>query len=137
MLMTLGPVAFDLRVGLDEVQKMGKSAFAKHDIVNGSPVYEAMGEDEGSFTIGGVVHPEHFGGLSRLSAIEAARVAQIPLPFIRGDFTPLGWVGIQEFSESSKSINFYGIGREIEFTVKLIRTGSPAPSMAASILRLF
>jgi phage protein U len=137
MLMCLGPVLFDLRVGPDVIDKMGKSAFAKHEIVNGNPVYESMGEDEGSFKISGVVHPEHFGGLSRLSAIEAARVSQLPLPFMRGDFTPLGWVLILQFSESSKSLNYYGIGREIEFSAELIRTGSPSGSLAASILRLF
>lgn len=137
MLMSLGPVIFDLLVGLDAVEKMGKSAFAKHEVINGSPVYEAMGEDEGSFSIKGIVHPEHFGGLSRLSSIEAARATQIPLPFMRGDFTPLGWVLIQEFSESSKSINYYGIGREIEFSATLIRTGTPGASLAPSILRLF
>ncbi|MBF6992725.1 phage tail protein, partial [Cupriavidus sp. IK-TO18] len=70
-------------------------------------------------------------------ALEAARAAKIPLPLMRGDFIPLGWVLIQGLAEKSAYLDHHGVGREIRFTVNLLRVGSPSAGMAASILRLF
>ncbi len=136
-LMSLGPVIFDLVTNLTEHNRKAASSFAKHEVVGTSPVYESMGEDEGSFTLTGVIHPAHFGGLGTLGTLEAARLAAIPLPLMRGDFTPLGWVLIQNLTEQSGYLDDKGIGREVQFTVELLRVGSPGVDMASSILRLF
>lgn len=135
--MALGPVVFDLATNLTDTEGEAASAFAKHDVIGGGPVYEAMGDDEASFTLSGVIHPEHFGGLSSIALIEAARAASLPLPLMRGDFTPLGWVLIQSFSHQQGMLNPRGVGREITFTISLIRVGNPGAGMAQSILRLF
>jgi phage protein U len=135
--MSLGPVVFNLVSNLTAHEKEQSSAFAKHEVVGSAPVYEAMGDGEGSFSLSGVIHPEHFGGMGTLSTLEAARAAEIPLPLMRGDFTPLGWVLIDKLKEESSYLNGVGIGREIRFTVSLIRVGTPDFGMASSILRLF
>ncbi len=136
-LMALGPVVFDLATNLTDTETEAASAFAKHDVIAGAPVYEAMGDDEASITLTGVIHPEHFGGLGSLDIIEAARAAQLPLPLMRGDFTPLGWVLIESFSHSGAFLNPRGVGREVSFTISLIRVGNPGIGMAQAIMRLF
>lgn len=136
-LMSLGPVVFDLVTNLTETESKTASSFAKHEVVGVAPVYESMGDDESSFTLTGVIHPEHFGGLGTLATLEAARAASIPLPLMRGDFTPLGWVLIQGITNQSGYLDHKGVGREVQFTVELIRVGSPGIDMASSILRLF
>lgn len=136
-LMSLGPVVFDLVANLIGTEGETASSFAKHEVVGGAPVYEAMGDDEASFTLSGVIHPEHFGGLGTLATLEAARAQQVPLPLMRGDFVPLGWVLIESLSEEHGYLDHRGVGREVQFTVTLIRVGNPGVGMAASILRLF
>ncbi|TIS37493.1 phage tail protein [Mesorhizobium sp.] len=136
-LMSLGPVVFDLVVNLTETEGKTASAFAKHEVIGAAPVYESMGDDESTFTLTGVLHPEHFGGLGTLATLEAARTAGIPLPLMRGDFTPLGWVLIQTISQQNGFLNAQGVGREVQFTIELTRVGSPGADMASSILRLF
>lgn len=137
MLMCLGPVVFDLITNLDQVESEAEASFALHEVVHAAPVYEAMGDNETTFTLSGTIHPEHFGVKGDLAALEAARVAQIPLPLIRGDFVPLGWVVIRKLQRSDANLNPFGVGREISFTVSLSKVGSPAMGLASSILRLF
>jgi len=137
MLMSLGPVVFDLVTNLDETEADTKSSFARHDVIGASPVYEEMGDDESGFTLSGTVHPLHFGGLSSLDVLETARSAKIPLPLMRGDFVPLGWVIIDRVKVGASLLNHQGIGRELRFSVDLIRTGNPGVGAAGAILRLF
>ena len=136
-LMSLGPVVFDLVFNLTGHDGKTASAFAKHEVLGSSPIYEGTGEDEGTCTLSGVIHPAHFGGLGTLSVLEAARQAAVPLPLMRGDFTPLGWVLIQNLTQKNDYIDEKGVGREIQFTVELLRVGTPDVGMASSILRLF
>lgn len=135
--MSLGPVVFDLVSNLTSHSREASSGFAKHEVMGSAPIYESVGDGESGFTLTGILHPEHFGGLASLTVLEAARVAQIPLPLMRGDFTPLGWVLIDKINEDSDYLNAKGIGREIRFTVNLIRVGTPGSNLASSILRLF
>ncbi|RWM29394.1 phage tail protein [Mesorhizobium sp.] len=136
-LMSLGPVVFDLVANLTQHENKAASAFAKHEVIGTSPIYESTGDDESPFTLKGVIHPAHFGGMGTLATLEAARQAAVPLPLMRGDFTPLGWVLIQNVTQTNDYLDPQGIGREIEFTVELLRVGSPGVGMASSILRLF
>lgn len=137
MLMVLGPVVFDLVANLSETDLDVQAAFAKHDVVDADPTYEAVGGDGSTVTLAGVIHPEHFGLNGALAKLEAAQAAQTPLPLMRGTFEPLGWVVIQKLNRKDTSLDGFGRGREINFTVSLLRVGTPAAAMAPSILRLF
>lgn len=137
MLMSLGPIVFDLVTNIDETETRQRSSFARHDVVDAGPVYEATGDDEGTIRLSGTIHPTHFGGLASLDVLEAARASKIPLPLMRGDFSPLGWVVIDGVESNATLLTHQGIGREIRFTVDLIRTSNPGIGAAASILRLF
>lgn len=137
MLMALGPVVFDYVSNITETNQESGAAFARHDVVGGSPIYEAVGADEATFTLSGIIHPEHFGVNGALARLESAEAAQTPLPLMRGDFRPVGWVVISKLQRADRSLNQFGVGREIDFTVSLIRIGSPSMSLAPSILGLF
>lgn len=135
--MVLGPVVFDLISNLTETENEGSSAFAKHEIVQGSPIYEAMGEDESTFDLEGVIHPE-LGVNGALAALEDARKRQLPLPMMRGDFRPLGWFIIRKLKRKDGWLGPTGVGREIRFSVSLIKTERPSGGgIAREIVGIF
>lgn len=136
-LMSLGPIVFDLVSNIQEVETDSEAVFAVHEVVNSAPVYEGMGEGEVRITLDGVIHPEHWGGLGTLAAIDAARAGQIPLPLMRGNFIPIGWVIVEGFNASEAHLNHRGLGREIKFSVDLLKVGSPGFGMIGKILSFF
>lgn len=138
MLMSLGPVVFDALVtNLAETDIETDSSYAKHDVVGADPIFEAMGGDGGVIELAGVIHPEVFGVNGALAKLEMAEAAQLPLPLMRGTLEPLGWVAIQKLKRSDRSLSQYGYGREIHFTVSLLRVGTPAATLAPAIIGLF
>lgn len=137
MLMALGPVAFDLVTNLDNARFNTKSAYARHDVVQAAPIWEAMGDDEACFDLSGVIHPEALGVTGALAALERARANEVPLPLIRGDGTPLGFVIIMELEHDHKYLNDQGIGKEIHFSVTLMKANDVGLTQAPDILRLF
>jgi len=138
MLMCLGPVVFDPIISnLEETDLEIESSFAKHEVVGGDPIYEAMGGDGATIELSGVIHPEVWGVNGALAKLEAAEAAQLPLPLLRGTLEPLGWVVIQKLKRGDRTLSRFGYGREITFSVSLIRVGSPAASLASAIIGLF
>ena len=138
MLACLGPVVFNLVNDLQSIEEETNSSFAQHEVMGAPIVYEDTGEGEGTITLTGILHPYFFGGLKALAALEAARSAKIPLPLMRGDFAPIGWVLIKTISRKDGELDAReGIGHEIEYTLSLLKVGTPAVSGAASILRIF
>lgn len=135
-LMILGPVVFDLRNNITGRNKNARMSFAKHDVIGGAPVYEAMGADETTATLECILHPFHFGGLGRLEALQLAMQAQTPLSLMRGDGVPLGWHIINEIDEKHGDIFLGGVGQEVSFNMKLTRVDTPISSMVTSIVSL-
>jgi phage protein U len=137
-LASLGPVVFDIATDLAGYEETSASEFAKHRVLGAAPVYEFIGEDEGTFSLSGTMLPYLFGGLTGLAKLEACRVARVPLPLMRGDFTPLGWVIISSITKKSSELEpTDGVGQEISYDLKLIKVGNPGLSAAADILRIF
>lgn len=137
-LMVLGPVVFDIRNDLQRHVEESSSAFARHNVLGSSPIYEVVGEDEGTFTLSGMMLPYILGGLDGLARLELSRLSKVPLPLMRGDFVPLGWVLIQSISKTHQELEpTEGVGQEISYDVKLIKVGNPGLSAAADILRVF
>ncbi len=135
--MCLGPVAFTLVTNLQEYQTSAEAAFAKHDVVKAAPIYEAMGDEETTITFQGVVHPHITGVDGGLAAIERARVDQTPLPLMRGDHTPMGWVVILKFERTDSTLEETGRALEIKFNVTLAKVASVGSRERESVLRLF
>lgn len=139
MLACLGPVVFDIVNDLQGIDDSSESSFARHDIMGSDIVYEPTGEQEGTFTLKGKLHPNFFdGALIGLSALEQARRAKVPLPLMGGDFVPRGWVLILSINRSDTELDaMSGVGNEVDYTVKLLKVGSPGSGMAEVILRIF
>lgn len=137
-LMSLGPVVFDHVVtNLTGVEKSSSVTFAQHDVIGAEPILEATGGEGAEYTLTGIIHPEVFGVNGSLAALETAMAEQLPLPLMRGDYTPLGWHVITKLTRSDASLNEIGFGREITFTVTLRSVGSPDSGLAQAILGLF
>jgi phage protein U len=135
MIAALGPVVFTLVTGLERIQYGQESGFAKHDVVGAAPIYEDVGEGERSIILDGCIYPEAVGTDGGYSRLEAARQSKVPLPLLLGDLTAVGWVLIDEIKRTDENLGFAGVGREIKFTVSLLRVGRPAIGSAISILR--
>jgi phage protein U len=136
-IMALGPVVFTLVSNLHETEFAHDSDYAVHQVVGGSPIYEAMGAGESPFTLSGTIHPEVFGVDGALAAMEAAEAQQLPLPLMRGDYYPLGFVIILRLKHRHQNLNPGGLGREIDFSVDLKKVGTPSLSIATQVLGLF
>ncbi|WEJ60418.1 phage tail protein [Devosia sp. FJ2-5-3] len=136
--MRLGPVEFDLAVNPQEVTRKTQTPYAVHPVVGARPIREFTGEGDGTFSITGVVFPHHFGGgRLGLAALEIARQAHTPVPFMRGNLVPLGWVLIEALEISDSEIGQFGIGTEVGFTATLVLTDRPTVALAPAILSLF
>lgn len=136
-LMMLGPVQFDLKLNPQSVSQKSETPFAVHEVVGAAPLREFMGEGDTTFTIEGLVFPHHFGGREGLALLELARRAHTPVPFVRGNLVPFGWVVIEQLSIEDQDIGQFGVGMEIGFTASLVAVGSPASGMAGAVLSLF
>lgn len=136
-LMALGPVIFDMQLNPQSLSRQSETPFAKHEVVGRTPLREFMGDGDTTFDISGVVYPHHFGGLGGLAALEAARVAHTPLPFMRGTLSPLGWVVIEKLTVEDSEIGQFGVGMEVKFNASLVRVDNPGSSSAGAILSLF
>lgn len=135
-LMMLGPVSFDMKLNPQKLSRSSEASFAVHDVVGAAPVREDMGEGDTTYEITGVIYPHHFGGLEGLAALDAARKARIPLPYMRGTLSPVGWVVIEKLTVDEEEIGQFGVGMEINFTASLAAVETPSPGMAGSILSL-
>lgn len=138
MLVALGPVLFDIRLDLQQLEQVWNTGYAKHDVMGAAPTYEFVGEEEGTITLTGELHPYVFGGLNGLAAIEAARLSRIPLPLLRGDGLVMGFVIIKSITRTDTMLDARdGIGNEISYSVSLLKSDSPGLGGAETLLRLF
>lgn len=136
MNMLLGPTTFNLVTNLQEIETASEARFAEHSILGGPVVFEAVGQGKSEFSLGGVIFPERLGTDGGITKLKAAQGLQLPLPLMRGDFMPLGWVIIRSISSQEQRLNASGMGKKITFNAKLNFTGSPRGiSMAQQIIR--
>lgn len=143
MLACLGGVIFDVITDLQSIDTETSSSIAQHDVIGSGPVYEITGDEEATISLRGVLHPAFMAeaaganALIGVNALELARTAKIPLPLLRGNFVPEGWVIIKSISRSDSDLDASGVGTQVEYQIKLLKVGTPTASAAASILRLF
>lgn len=135
MLASLGATVFELYpLNLHETSRETGGDFAEKSVMGRRPPVEWVGEASESWSIQGRLYPHKFGGLSNLEGLHQQRRAGKPLPFMRGDGTPLGWVVIEKISERSSYIDAHGLGRVIEITVSVKRSDPPAATSIFSII---
>lgn len=136
-LMALGPVQFDAVLNPQKTSKESESSFAVHEPIGAMPIREDTGEKDTTFEIQGVIWPHHFGGLGSLALLEKVRLAKIPIPYMRGSLTPMGWVLILKLKVDDEELDGAGIGAQINFTVSLVLADRPSAGLSSQILSLF
>ncbi|RRY08791.1 phage tail protein [Brucella anthropi] len=135
MLAALGSTLFEVSpLNFHETSHETGGDFAEKSVMGRRPTLEWVGESSENWTIQGRLFPHKFGGLSNLEGLHQQRRAGKPLPYMRGDGTPLGWVVIEKISEQSSYIDAKGLGRVIEFTVSVKRSDPPAKTGIFSIM---
>lgn len=139
MLAVLGTVPFNLRNDLQSISSEETSSFAVHEVMGTAPIYEDTGDEESTVVLKATLYPHFFpGSLGSLSVLKQARRQKLPLPLMRGDFTPMGWFLIKSISDDAADLDAGdGVGHTHEYTINLVRVGTPDASLASSIMRLF
>jgi phage protein U len=132
MLAQIGGVQFEVApFNIHESEHEAGASFASHDVVGRMPSLEFMGEAPESWTVRGRMFPKRFAdlgvgsGLDQMSVMQAMRRGGSAQFYMRGDGTPLGWVVIESITERSSLLSSDGVGRVIEFEVKLKRSDGP------------
>lgn len=139
MLYLLGGVAFEVfPTNLDAAHRERGQDWAVKHIVGGEKPREAMGVADAVVTLSGKLIPHMFGpgGLEALAAMAEGGAPQM---LIRGDGMVLGWHCIEKVTEKHSHLDAAGVGRVIEFDVKLVRspTGASASAMMTLLQGLF
>jgi phage protein U len=137
--MVLGPVQFQVIPFNTHAYGHGHEAgFAEKPVLGVRPPLEYVGEGPESWTIKGKIYPGKFGGMDELKLLYDARLSGRPQYLMRGDGVLMGWVVILSVSENSTYLDKDGVGKVIEFDIKVKRTDKPsAGQYFASLVDLF
>lgn len=133
MLAQIGQIQFEVApFNMHETSHEAGASFASHEVVGAMPPLEFVGEAAESWTVRGRLFPLRFSqlgvgsGTSQLGSMHAMRAGGSAQFFMRGDGVPMGWVVIESISETSTYIGADGVGKVIEFEVKLKRSQGPS-----------
>jgi phage protein U len=138
MLMSLGPIVFDLSVNIDGYDIESEEDFARKDIVGARRPYEHVGAGDERLTLRGKLFPEKLGGAGAVDAILALKSTGTPQPVVRGDGKYLGWFVITRLSVQNDNLAADGAPRMIAFDATLDRTDPPSAASAfGSLVKLF
>ncbi|MCZ8098836.1 MAG: phage tail protein [Burkholderiales bacterium] len=141
MLYMLGPVAFEIApFNVTGGKFKGDFDFAEHKVLGSEPLYENMGGGSRTRSIKGVTFPNSAnfeGGMAIVDVVEGMRRAGVPYHLFRGDFTPLGWFLITEFSADEDMLNFNGVPGELKFDLSLTQCDAPSVNDFVSIIAGF
>ncbi|MFN3892011.1 MAG: phage tail protein [Beijerinckiaceae bacterium] len=122
------------------VEKMGRennSEYAEYKVVGAEPKYEFMGDAGRKITLSGKIFPFALGGYSALSILEGMRQSGVPTMLVRGDGGFFAWVIIESVKEEHKSLNYLGVGQEVEHEITLLRADPPIAAGLGSFLSIF
>ena len=133
MLAQIGAVQFEVApFNMHELAHEAGASFASHEVVGAMPPLEFVGEAAESWTVKGRLFPHRYSqlgvgsGLTEMDAMHGMRRSGGAQFYMRGDGVPMGWVVIENISETSTYIAADGVGKVIEFEVKLKRSQGPS-----------
>ena len=113
--------------------------FAAKDIVGAAKPREFTGEADTELSFSGKLFPHRLGGLDELDLAESMSKSGDPQMVVRGDGRVFGWYFIEKLKQKHETLNTLGIGREISYDIKMIKSpnAASAQSMLATIFGLF
>ena len=133
MLCQIGQIQFEVApFNMHETTHEAGASFAAHEVVGAMPPLEFVGEAPESWTVRGRLFPHAYSrlgvgsGMTQLGNMHAMRASGSAQFFMRGDGVPMGWVVIETISETATYLAADGVGKVIEFEVKLKRSQGPS-----------
>lgn len=136
MLYQVGALTFEvLPVNIHETEEEFGGDYAPKDIVGAQRPREFTGPSDEALQFRGRLFPEKFGGLTSLDLLKNMAQGGEPQMVVRGDGRVMGWYLIDKGTVKSSYLDAKGVGRVIEFDVKLWRSPK-AGGLAASIVTL-
>lgn len=135
MLYMVGSVMVEV-VGFNVTETDGafEAGFAEKAVVGRRPILEAVGEGPETLSLSGRLFPEKFGGLGEVEQLQAQRQAQMAIPVMRGDGTPLGFFVITGLSQKHTKLDRGGVGKIVDIEIKLKRSDPPGAGAIGSFL---
>lgn len=128
MLYQLGEHQFEVApLNIHEGEVATAADFATKPVIGARPPLEPVGEGEETRSLRGRMFPKRFGGEAMLSALDASRRAQTPLPLVRGDGAALGFFVITALRRSESAFAGDGVPQVIDFDISLTRSQPAKP----------
>jgi len=140
MLFCLGSLSIKVvPFNVEDVSRETGFDFAAKDIMDQPRPREPAGEGDEKITFRGKLFPHRLNGLSELEQLHAMRQSGSPQILVRGDGANLGWYLIEKVHEHSTYLNPWGVGRQIEVTIDLVKSPNTpsAQSLLGMLLSLF
>ena len=135
MLAQLGSVQMEVwPLNLTETSLDSEATFAEKSVMGRRPPLEFIGPGAETRTLKCKLFPGKFGGLSSLQRLQAQQTSGLPMPFMRGDGTALGWFVIEKISERASYLDRHGVGQVIELDVTVKRSDPPRGGAIFSII---
>lgn len=130
--MCLGPHMFhSTRFGYNKFGHEVSTNWAEIEVVGGENIGQWTGGQSEKITIGGVIFPEEFGGLTTMEAIRVASLSGVILPLITLSGRVFGNYRIDSLGQDEEFHNRFGLPRKDEFSLSLTKhTGTPTPGVS-------
>ncbi|ODU62355.1 MAG: hypothetical protein ABS99_00785 [Acetobacteraceae bacterium SCN 69-10] len=138
MLLSIGPLVFDLVNNLTGTTHDVETDFARKDVVSARRPFEHVGDGDETLRLEGVLHPAHLGGSGALTALRRIQREAMPQMVVRGDGLVFGWYVVTRSSARGTWLDAAGAPRRIETSVDLSRCEAPSAEDAfAALVDLF
>jgi phage protein U len=138
MLMSVGPLVFDLATNIDQYELSSDEDFARKDVIGIRKPFEHVGEGDETLTLSGKLFPEKLGGAGSVDALLAIKRTGAPQIVIRGDGKFLGWFLVTRVQTQNEYLSPQGTPRLISVEITLQRCDPPSAAAAfGSLISLF
>lgn len=138
MLYQLGALSITVApFNVDKVQMSSSTDYAAKPVIGTMPPLEYVGEGATTWRLSGTLFPKVIGGMSQLAILHQMRERGQPQFLQRGDGAPMGWVVIEKVMERSSHLAADGVGRKVDVTIHLKKSGRPSKLALFTILAGF
>lgn len=138
MLLSIGPIVFDLVTNVEQYTREVAEDFARKDVVGARKPFESVGHGDETLSFTGKLFPERLGGGGAFDALMTMMQTASPQLIVRGDGRVFGFYLITNLREQGSYLDGRGVPRMLEVEIKCERCDAPsATSALASLLSLF
>lgn len=140
MLFCLGALSIEVApFNVEDATRETGFDFAPKDIMDAQRPREPTGEADEKIVFRGKLFPHRLNGLDELEQLHGMRRSGQPQILVRGDGANLGWYLVEKVHEHSQHLNQWGVGRQIEVTIDLVKSPNApsAESLLGQLLSLF